>query len=237
MVGATFWARQLTGMGAERCRLRNQVAVREIDAAIGERADAGGVGHHQDSAAISVQVTKQIEHDFFVCFIEIAGRFVSQDQFRVIDQRPRDGYALLFAARQLRGQMFDAIAKADAVQGLPCFAFVRCAVKVLSQHHVFQRRKIRNEMELLKYEANFFSAEPGQAILIKPADVNAVDQGPTAGGGIEPAENVNQSGFARTRRAHDRDPFALLNFERNAVERTHFTEFFAQVFDLYDAGH
>jgi len=42
----------------------------------------------------------------------------------MIDQRARDGHALLLAAGELRGQMLDAIAEADAFERLARFVFV-----------------------------------------------------------------------------------------------------------------
>ena len=48
--------------------------------------------------------------------IERAGRLVGEDQLRVVDQRARDGDALLLAAGELRGVMVRARAEADLLQ-------------------------------------------------------------------------------------------------------------------------
>ena len=45
-----------------------------------------------------VQTLHQFENIFRAAFIQVAGRFVGQQQGRTIHQRSRDGHTLLFAA-------------------------------------------------------------------------------------------------------------------------------------------
>jgi hypothetical protein len=58
--------------------------------------------------------------------------------------------------------MFEAIAKADSFQGLLRFPLICRAMKILGQHNVFERGKVRHQMKLLEYEANFLRTETRQ---------------------------------------------------------------------------
>ncbi len=56
------------------------------------------------------------------------------------------------------------------------FSFVRHAVEVLCQHHVFERREIGNQMKLLEDEANLLRAKAVQLRCGHSGDIRAVDQ-------------------------------------------------------------
>jgi len=72
------------------------------------------VRHHQDCVAFRVKFAQQTEHDLLVGLVEVAGRFVRENQIGVIDQRAGHGHALLLAAGELRGQVFEAVTEAGA---------------------------------------------------------------------------------------------------------------------------
>jgi hypothetical protein len=86
--------------------------MREFDATIRKVSDGRIVRHHQDCVSLAVQFPKKLDHGLFIRFVEISRRFVGQNQFRMIDQRTRDGHALLLASGQGPGKMLDAIGQA-----------------------------------------------------------------------------------------------------------------------------
>ena len=93
-------------------------------------------------------------------------------------------------------------------------------------------------MKLLEDESDFLGAEAREAGFVEARDVGAINDGPAGRGSIEAAENIDQRGLARAGRAHDGDPFAGLDAERDAVERADVAELFADIFDLDDRfGH
>ena len=96
--------------------VERKMAVRQFDAPVGLPRDVRIVRDHQNGVAGLVQLTEQIDHDLFVGFVQIAGRLVGQNQFRLIDQRARDSHTLLFASGKLRWQMRQAFAEADTLQ-------------------------------------------------------------------------------------------------------------------------
>ena len=81
-----------------------------------------------------------------------------ENDFRIVDQSARDANPLLLAPGKLRGQMMAAVFEADPLQRLECLLLIGHAVKILCQHDVLYRVEIRNQMELLEDEADFFGA-------------------------------------------------------------------------------
>ena len=152
-----------------------QVPVGQVDAAVGELADGSVVRDHQNGVAFAMKLAQQADDGLLIGFVEIAGRLVGQNQFRMIDERASHGYALLFAAGKLRGQVLDAIGKTDAGQRGAGFVFVGGAMEILREHHVFNRREIGHEVKLLEDESDFLGAEAGESFFVEPRDVDAVD--------------------------------------------------------------
>jgi len=50
-----------------------------------------------------IQLLKRIKNDFARFWYRISGRFISQNNRRLIDQRPRDGHSLHLAAGKFVG--------------------------------------------------------------------------------------------------------------------------------------
>ena len=80
-----------------------ETPVSEFDTAVGLAGDVWIVRDHQNRMASVMQFAENFQDDFFVRFIEIAGGLVGQNDFRLIDQRACDGYALLLSTGELRG--------------------------------------------------------------------------------------------------------------------------------------
>ncbi len=135
-----------------------QMAVGQFDAAVGLTRDVRVVRHHQNRVSGVVQFAENLEDDRFVGLVEISGGFVGKNDLRLIDQRARNGHALLLAAGELCGEMRQAVAEAHALQRFLGLLLVRDAVEILREHHVFKRGKIRHKVELLEDEADFFRA-------------------------------------------------------------------------------
>jgi len=86
-----------------------------------------------------------------VLLIEIAGRLVGQQYFRLVRKGARDGHALLFAARKLRGVMMRPVAQADFVDQRPrTDGGLGDAHDLHRREDVFVGRERGNQMERLK---------------------------------------------------------------------------------------
>jgi hypothetical protein len=73
----------------------------EMQDPIGDRRGAGLMG--DDHHCPSREAAEQLEHGGAILLVEVAGWLVSEDDLRIVDQRPRDREALLFSARELLG--------------------------------------------------------------------------------------------------------------------------------------
>ena len=86
------------------------------------------VGDHHDSDASPVQLLKD-SHDFNAgSAVEVAGRLIREQNLGVINERPRNGDALLLSARKLTGMMFLAALQTRPKQGRgqPAHAIADC---------------------------------------------------------------------------------------------------------------
>src|SRR5579875_1624837 len=92
-------------------------------------------------------------------------------------------------------------------------------MEVLREHHIFDCRQVRNQMELLKDESHFLSAKPRQISLGKLAESLTVNNNLALRGGIQAAQNIEQRRFAGAGWPHHRHPLAPLDRERDIVQR------------------
>src|ERR1700735_179548 len=155
----------------------------------------------------------------------------------MIDQCARNSHTLLFAAGKLPGQMFDAISQTHAFERFASFSLIGRTVKILRQHHVFKRSQIRHQVKLLKDKTNLHHPKTRHPRFVKPSDVARIHNRLSGSGCIEPAQNVDQCGFTRSRWSHDGNPFTRFDTERHSRERAHVPEFLAQTLDLYQPRH
>jgi len=211
----------------------HEPAVVKVDAPIGERTDLWSVRDHQNRVSFRVQFLQQPQHGLLVGFVEIARGLIGKNQFGLIDQCARHGHSLLFSAGKLPGKMIHAVTEPDALQFSTGLAFIRCAVKILCEHYIFERGEIRHEMKLLKNKPDFLSAKSRQAGLVEPRKIGAVDDRAARSWRIQAAEDVDQRRLAGARRTHDGDPFPRIHAERHAIERAHVPKLLTKLFNFY----
>src|SRR6185437_8863772 len=81
---------------------RDDVPVQKIDCSLGVSSMTWIVGHHADRRAGAMQLGQELHHLVAVVAIEVAGRFVCEDDQRLAGNRARNGDALLLATGELR---------------------------------------------------------------------------------------------------------------------------------------
>lgn len=96
--------------------LIHDAAVEEMDGTVGVAREALVVRHHADRRAAPVQFLEQAHHRLAVLRIEVAGRFVREQDHRVAHERPGHRDALLLAARELAREMLRAVQHAHLVE-------------------------------------------------------------------------------------------------------------------------
>ena len=147
----------------------HDLAIVHDDVALGVASNIEFVSDHDDRHPLVVQILEHA-HDLDAGpAVQVAGRFVGQQKFWLIDQSARDGDALLLAAGKLVWVMTGALAQAhDFQRSSGAFPLLASADAWSGVEHrqlgVFQRRSAREQIETLKNKTDFFVAQSRQFI-------------------------------------------------------------------------
>ena len=109
-----------------------------------------------------MQVEKEVDDLVAVHAVEIAGRLISEDQVWPVDDAPRDGDALAFAAGQLVRQMRRACGEADGLKRGFGAALALIAVDASAKGgdlDILIRRQGREQVEVLEHDADLGAAQ------------------------------------------------------------------------------
>ena len=90
-----------------------QITVTQADDPLGVGGDVVFMRDHDNGAAFIVEPFEQRQDLLGGHAIQVAGRFVGQDEVRVIHQAAGNGHPLLLTAGELRGAMPQAILEPD----------------------------------------------------------------------------------------------------------------------------
>ena len=191
------------------------------DDAPGAGGDFIAVGDEDDGFAVGVELVEEVEDFEAGLGIEVAGGFVGEDEERVVDEGAGDGDALLLAAGELLGAVVEAMAEADELrEGDAVFVAVGEIAALVKERDVdvLDDRELVDEVVGLEDEAERAAAEGGELVVVHGGDVLAAEKIFAGGGAVEAAEDVEESRFARTRRAHDGDVGAGFDDEADAAQ-------------------
>jgi len=131
--------------------------------------------------------------------IEVACRFVGEQQERLVDESTAESDALTFAAGELARSVADAAAQADPVEEfataiLFCGPDARTGQK--RDEDVFENGKLREEVVVLKDEADARTAETGEIVRGEGERIFAGDADFSGSGAIKSPEAVQQGAFS-----------------------------------------
>src|SRR6267378_7248805 len=123
----------------------------------------GVVRDHDDSLAkILIQLAKHLQDNFRVFRIQIAGRLVGEKDFRFVDDRPRDGYALLLAAGKFRRLVVKPPGEAKHMRDdIEAMGVKAVAMNELRDGDVALCRQSGEQIEALEDEADLMAAQFG----------------------------------------------------------------------------
>ena len=153
----------------------DDAAVFQVQPDVGAAAHLLVVRHHQDGAALLMEVGEQIEHDLLVGGVQVAGGLVGQNDFGIVHQRAGDGTRCCSPPESCDGRWWARSVRPTRSSAAARFGFIGHAVEVLRQHHVFERGEMRDQMELLEDEAHGLGAKAGQLGAASTGGVHAVD--------------------------------------------------------------
>ena len=154
----------------------DHAASAQPDDAAGPARQVEVVGHgDQGRPGFLVQFKEQAFHGSGRIGVEIARRFVHEEQSRTVDEGPGHGDPLLFAPGQLHRVVGGPVRQPHAVQ-----EFLRPAVDRLftaqfgRDHDIFETGECRDELEILEDEAHVTVAYTGPFIFIEIVQHDAV---------------------------------------------------------------
>ena len=199
-----------------RQHILHDVAVEEVDDAVGVARVALRVGDHHDGGALLVELGEQVHHLLAVLAVEVAGGLVGEDELGVGDHGAGDGHTLLLSARQLLREVLGPVGDGHPLHHRrdPLLALRRADVQVAQrQLDVLIDVQLVDEVEALEHEADVAFAELGALLLLQAADLLAEQLVGALGGVVQEAEDVEQRGFAAARRPHDGDELAVVDGE------------------------
>lgn len=174
---------------------------------------------NQRHVALGLLGKDQIGHLLAGFGVEITGRFVGDQKFWRRRQRPRNGDALLLAARQLSGIMGQPFTEADGDQLLPGDLEGVADIGKLKRHgDVFQRRHVGDEMEGLEDDADIAATEFRHPVFAQAVQWRAVDDDLAAVETLQPGQNHQKRGFSGSGRADDANGFTRINQQIHILE-------------------
>ena len=190
-------------------------------------------------AHVFVDAAQQVHHLLRGDAVQGARRFVGEDDFGPVDQRPGDRHTLFLAARHFVGHVCGPVPQSEHVevfqrQGV---AFAPCdALVVERQGDVLDGVLVVDQVERLEDVADHPVACGGGLRFVEVLDQAACEVVVPAVVVVEDAEDVQQGRFARSRGTHDRHQFAFADFEVDAlqyVEGRTVVVGFVDVFEFY----
>src|SRR3989344_7844377 len=126
----------------------------------GDDALPDGIDHafimrrDDDGRTELVDLLKDLDDLVRIDGIEIAGRFVGNDELRLIDDRAADGDALFFATRELVGEMERFVGQIHQFEDV---GYIACDLGICAASRFHRKRDIlvgglvRNETKILEY--------------------------------------------------------------------------------------
>ncbi len=182
-------------------------------------------GDQRGHALAAREFIERLEHELRRVGIEIPGRLVGQHDRRLIDQRARDGDALLLAAGELRGLVVNAVLEAErneqALRLRACAAPMR-AGDHRRQGHVVERIELGQEMMKLVDETDLRAAQLGAFAVSKLPGGDAGDEHLPIAWPLKQAGRMQQGGFARAGRPDEADDLPRVQFKVHAVQHVQF---------------
>ena len=148
-----------------------------------------------------VETSEQRDHVLAGAAVEVAGRLVTHEDRRAVDECPGDRHALLLAAGELGGMVVEPVGEADALERLTgTFAPLAGGNPPGIDHRqldILERRRPCQEVEVLEHEAEVTIADRGALVLGERHHLPAVEPVAPGRGPIEAAERVHERRLAR----------------------------------------
>jgi hypothetical protein len=181
------------------------------------------VSDHDDRETVrAIHIEQEISELRCVHPVQCTGRFVGEQELRLIDERTSDGGALAFAPGELTGSMVRTVPEPDGVQqflgALLSLGAIGARLGQRGHENVFEHRALGQQVVKLEDESDRFIAELRETSFVEFAKVLTSDPHLSTIGAIERANYVQQGALAATGRSEDRHRLAGINLEVEVVQ-------------------
>ena len=194
-----------------------------LDDAVGGLVCGCAVGDEDDCAARFLVLGQMADYLGGVVGIEVAGRFVGEDQRWLIDEGAGDGGALPFSGAQFGGSvMFSARQAQFFKQFESRFPRVLSGSVPGSGQDVLQSSQVGDQVEHLENEADVFRAEFGPVLDAQGVGIDAADLDRAACGVKHAPDGEQQRGFAAAARPPNDGEFAFVDVQGDFVQGVDF---------------
>ncbi len=186
-------------------------AIGDADDAIFHAVDQSAVvRRHQNRCAARVDALQNLGDVPRGLRVEVAGRFVGDQNQGIVDNRARNRDTLRFAARQFMGPRVGFVAKPHGFQSARHIAhqtLLRRADDLQGEGDVFPNRFLPQKLEILKYDADL-AAQQRNLARGQTRYILSVNHDRAAMAVRAAINQLEQSAFARARRPDEKHPFA-----------------------------
>ena len=192
--------------GLVGARVGYDPAVGKVDDAVGVLLRQVGVVGDHDDQAVAGDLLEDL-HDLHAGLaVQRAGGLVGQHDLRIIDQSAGDGHALHLAAAHFAGLLIELIRQAHALQrpggALP--ALLRAdAADGQRQFNIGQHVLMRDQVIALEHKAHRMIAVAVPILVGVLAGGAILDDQIALGIAVQPADDIEQGGFAAARRTEN----------------------------------
>lgn len=218
-VGLTAKA-HVVGVGAI-----DELAVAQLNAARRLCRDVGIVRDERDGVARAVELAEKLQDRLASLRVERAGRFVSKDDLRLVDEGAGDGDALGLTTGKLARSVLQTVAESDGFNGAQgaFAAFLAADVGVdHRQLYVLENVEPRQQVERLENETDLLVADAGELVVACLTDIDAVEHDGAGADVVEATEDLHHGRFTTAGGTDDGDVLTGVDVERDTIERADF---------------
>jgi hypothetical protein len=128
------------------------------------------VRHHDNGSAFPVQFRQQVHHFRTVLGVQVTGRLIGKNQFRVRHHGAGNGYTLLLTAGKLLRKVLGTVADVHPFQDIiyHALAFTRFHAQIgKRQFYIFVNVQLIYQVETLEHESQLAFAHAGTFFLFQ----------------------------------------------------------------------
>ena len=177
---------------------------------------------HQCGSRLAISFEEQIENQPSVRRVEVAGGLIGHHDRGLDNKGPRQGHALLLAARKLHGIVIHALTQTHRIEHEARLCqTVAFHVEFVRQQHILESGKRLNQLVGLEDKADLAPAHRCQLSLRQVVDGYAIEPDLALAGRVEAGEQTQQRALAASTRTHNGHKLPRRNLQRDSLQNVY----------------